>query len=96
MPGSLLAAELRPGGAALAQPVGERPGGVTGRGVHHHPGGLVDDGQRVVLVHDRKRHRRAVDRVSAASDAGGGMVTATSSAGRTRWPDLAGRSLTRT
>ncbi len=43
------------GAVAMEQCVDERTGAVPHRGVDHHPRGLRDHGERVVLVYDRER-----------------------------------------
>lgn len=57
--GTFGAPQQRPGVAALAQPVGQSSVGVTRGRVDDEPGGLVDDGDALVLEGDAQCHRRS-------------------------------------
>src|SRR5258708_29087169 len=45
-----------PGPATTKQRMNQRPAVVTGRGMHHHAGGLVYDGDVLLLIHDLERN----------------------------------------
>ena len=59
MPGRVGSPTVGDLGVAGQEPVHERARCAARAGVHDQPGGLVDDEQVVVLVHDRERRRRA-------------------------------------
>ncbi len=83
-----------PPAARPVERLGERPGPVAARGVHHHAGGLVDHQQVLVLVGDRERRR--LGRAGPPDSARSRSSTSIASPAATRWRLGRSRPSTRT